>query len=159
MKKIITLLLVLTIFPLTLTGCFSNAYNAKLDSDVQSYLDRDYVKSLEIFGSTVKGDVYLIDDKSVFENALPGYDSTVDFDKQIAVLLVYKSSHTGETYHLRSLTLDDMVLTVEVFHTSIYFPLVGSLTQALPRCFLLTMDKLSFDSIEFIDLRSGHHPH
>lgn len=155
-KKFVALILVLTIFPLTLTGCFSNAYNAKLDSDVQSYLDRDYVKSLEIFGTTIKGDVYLIDDKSVFENALPGYDSTVDFDKQIAILLVYKSH--GETYYLRSLTLDDGALTVEVFYTAIYFPLAGSLTQPTLRCFLLTIDKISFDSVEFIDLRSGQHP-
>ena len=158
-KKFVALLLVLTIFPLTLTGCFSNAYNAKLDSDVQSYLDRDYVESLEIFGTTIKGDVYLIDDESVFEKALPGYDSTVDFNKQIAILLIYKSSHTGETYYLRSLTLDNGVLTVEIFHTAFYFPLVGSLTQPIPRCFLLTIDKISFDSIEFIDLRSGDHPH
>lgn len=157
-KSFVALLLVLAIFPLTLTGCFFNAYNAKLDSDVQSYLDFDCVNSLESFGTTGKGDVYLIEDESAFEKALPGYDSSVDFDKQIAILLVYESSLTDETYYLHSLTLNDGVLTVEVFHTAVFFPLVGSLTQAIPRCFLLTIDKISFDSIEFIDLRSGHHP-
>ncbi|MBQ7356360.1 MAG: hypothetical protein IJW66_03060 [Clostridia bacterium] len=158
-KSFVALLLVLTIFPLTLTSCFFNAYHAKLDSDVQSYLDFDYANSLESFGTTGKGNVYLIEDESVFEKALPGYDSPVDFDKQIAILLVYESSHTDETYYIHSLTLDDGVLTVEVFHTAVYFPLVGSLTQAIPRCFLLTIDKISFDSIEFIDMRSGQHPH
>ena len=155
-KKFIALLLVLTIFPLTLTSCFFNTYNASLDSQVESYIDRDYVESLEIFGTTQKGDVYLIDDEATFENALPGYNSTADFDKQIAILLVYKSH--GETYYLRSLTLDDGALTVEVFHTAIYFPLAGCLTQPTFRCFLLTIDKISFDSVEFIDLRSGQHP-
>ena len=154
----LTALLLLTILPSTLTGCFFNTYHARFDSGVHPYLDFDYVNSLESFGTTGKGDVYLIEDESVFEKALPGYDSSVDFDKQIAILLVYESSLTDETYYLHSLTLDDGVLTVEVFHTAVYFPLVGSLTQAIPRCFLLTIDKISFDSIEFIDLRSGHHP-
>ena len=99
-KKFVALILVLTIFaltvasvllltvlPMTLTGCCLNPYHARFNSPYgnNSYLDLDYIESLEIFGTTQKGDVYLVDDKSVFEKALPGYDSTVDFDKQIVL--------------------------------------------------------------------------
>ena len=113
----LTALLLLTILPLTLTSCFFNAYHAKLDSDVQSYLDFDYVNSLESFGTTSKGDVYLIEHESVFEEALPEYDSSVDFDKQIAILLVYESSLTDETYYLHSLYLSfHFILSCKFFY-------------------------------------------
>ena len=150
-------LLLLTMIPLTLTGCLLNTYHARFDSEVEYYLDFDYVESLESFGTTGRGDVYLIDDESVFEKALPEYDSSVDFDKKIAILYVYDSSNPNK-YYLRSIKLDDGVLTVEVFHTKIYLPWKNGLAQPSPRGFLLTIDRTSFDSVNFVDVRSGYHP-
>ena len=155
-KKFVAILLVLTILPLTLTGCFFNTYHAKLDSEAEDYLDFDYVESLESFGTTGKGDVYLIDDESVFEKALPEYDSSVDFDKKIAILLVYKTSSIDE-YRLRSIKLNDGVLTVKV-SGNIEPPGYLSAVEPYLRGFLLTIDRISFDSVEFVDVRWGKHP-
>lgn len=156
----LTALLLLTILPMTLTGCFFNTHHARFDSPYyrkfDSYLDLDYIESLEIFGTTQKGDVYLVDDESVFEKALPGYDSTVDFDKQIAVLCVYDSSNPK--YYVHSIRLNDGVLTVGVFHTSYYISYALTI-QPSPRVFVLIIDKISFDSVDFVDVRSGRHPH
>ena len=152
----LTALLLLTMLPSTLTGCFFNTYHARFDSGVHPYLDFDYVNSLESFGTTGKGDVYLIEDESVFEKALPGYDSSVDFDKQIAIVLDYESSNIYK-YFLRSIKLVDGVLTPEIFHTKYFLPGEAGAREPYSRGFLLTIDKISFDSIEFIDLRSVHH--
>ena len=149
-------LLLLTMIPLTLTGCLLNTYHARFDSEVEYYLDFDYVESLESFGTTGRGDVYLIDDESVFEKALPEYDSSVDFDKKIAILLVYKTSSIDE-YRLRSIKLNDGVLTVKV-SGNIEPPGYLSAVEPYLRGFLLTIDRISFDSVEFVDVRWGKHP-
>ena len=158
-KKLIALLLVLTIFPLALTSCFFNAYHARFDSDVQSYLDFDYVNSLESFDTTHRGEVYLIDDESVFEKVLPEYDCSVDFDKKTIILYVY-SSGVGYRYYARSAKLEDGVLAVGVASNiaAVYLP--GNLAAVMPhtRGFLLTIDKISFDRVEFVDLVTGWHP-
>lgn len=153
----LTALLLLTILPSTLTGCFFNTYHARFDSGVHPYLDFDYVNSLESYETTGKGDVYLIEDESVFEKALPGYDFSVDFDKQIAILHVYGSTNIYK-YFLRSIKLVDGVLTAEVFHTKIHFPGELGGVQIYSRGFLLVIDRVSFDSVEFTDVRSGQHP-
>ena len=171
-KKFVALLLILTIFALTvasvllltvlpmkLTGCCLNPYHARFNSPYgygnNSYLDLDYIESLEIFGTTQKGDVYLVDDKSVFEKALPGYDSTVDFDKQIAVLCVFNSSNPK--YYVHYIRLNDGVLTVGVFHTN-YHVTYAFTIEPTPRVFVLIIDKISFDRVEFINIFSGKHP-
>ena len=157
-KKFIALILILTIFPLTLTSCFVNTYNAKFDSKVQSYLDLDYVESLEIFGTTAKnGKIYIIDNESTFKKALPEYDSSVDFDKQISILHIYKAGNTSQ-YYIHSIKLDEGVLKVGLNDDKIIELGMGSAIPPYTRCFLLTIDKISFDSVEFVDVRWGAHP-
>ena len=150
------IILLLTAIPLRLTGCFFNTYHARFDSAVQKYIDFNYVESLESFGSCSKGEIYVIEDEAVLKKALPRYDISVDFDKQIAILHIYNSSEFE--YYVNSIRLIDGALSVDVFYTQIYLPWKDYGIQPAPRCFLLTMDKLSFDSVEFIDFRSGGHP-
>lgn len=149
-------LLLLTMIPLTLTGCLLNTYHARFDSEVEYYLDFDYVESLESFGDCSKGEIYVIEDESVLKKALPRYDISVDFDKQIAILHVYDSSEFE--YYIRSIRLIDGAMSVDVFYTKIYLPWRNYGIEPAPRGFLLTMDRVSFDSVEFIDIRSGRHP-
>ena len=154
----LTALLLLTMLPSTLTGCFFNTYHARFDSGVHPYLDFDYVNSLESFGTTGKGDVYLIEDELVFEKALPGYDFSVDFDKQIAILYVYKTTSPIK-YYLRSIKLVNGVLTAEIFNNIIYnSPVSAATVEPYFRGFLLIIDRVSFDSVEFINVHSGKHP-
>jgi hypothetical protein len=152
----VIIVLLLTALPMTLTGCFFNPYHAWFDSEVQKYIDFDYIESLESFGNCSEGEIYVIEDESVLKKALPRYDISVDFDKQIAILHIYNSSEFE--YYVNSIRLIDGVLSVDVFYTQIYLPWKDYGIQPAPRCFLLTMDKLSFDSVEFIDFRSGGHP-
>ena len=156
-KKFIALILVLTIFPLTLTSCLFNTYNARLDSKVQSYIDRDYVESLEIFDSTKRGNFYLIEDESTFEKALPGYTHTIDFDKRIAVLFVY-NSWVLFNYSVVSTNITDGLLTVVIFDNKLPLPGRGASVEMYYRAFLLTLDKASFDSVNLVDMIGGGHP-
>lgn len=158
-KKLIALLLVLTIFPLALTSCFFNTYHARFDSNVEDYLDLDYMEALESFDTTHRGEVYLIDDESVFEKALPGYDSSVDFDKKTVILYVYCSG-VPFRYYARSAKLEDGVLAVGVASNiaAVYLPGHAAAVMPYTRGFLLTIDKISFDRVEFVDLVTGWHP-
>ena len=170
-KKFVALLLILTIFaltvasvllltvlPMTLTGCCLNPYHARFNSPYgnNSYLDLDYIESLEMLGTNKRRAVYLIDDESVFKKALPGYGRPIDFNKQIAILYIYYSNQPE--YYVHSIKLNDGALTIGVFHTKIYLPGFAGADEPILRCFVLTMDKLSFDSVEFIDVRSGGIP-
>ena len=158
-KKLIALLLVLTIFPLALTSCFFNTYHARFVSSVEDYLDLDYMKALESFGTTSKGGVYLIDDESVFEKVLPEYDCSVDFDKKTVILYVYCSG-VPFRYSLLSVKLNDGVLTVGVISSiaAVYLPGNAAAVMPYTRGFLLTIDKIPFDRVEFVDLVTGWHP-
>ena len=61
--------------------------------------------------------------------------------------------------YLRSIKLVNGVLTAEIFNNIIYnSPVSAATVEPYFRGFLLIIDRVSFDSVEFINVHSGQHP-
>lgn len=166
------LLAILCTFPLT--GCNGiNKYNAVMYSHAQNWLTKEFQREHRVSSyvewppnfqyEEFDPDEYYCYDKSLddertiiiptqeeFDKAFKQCGYTVCFEKEL-VILYFFGDCSPRDYYLKKVTLKDKTLNIEFKLKEI--PRVYDTIQLYQRCFMVKMNKVEFDTVNFIEQR------
>lgn len=159
MRKKLIILRVLVIMSLGLyAGCGNNKmpYNAVLYDDAFDWINADF-KDANITSGLVANDehlqesyLWLIISQADFIDKTNEPHVNVDFDKQIVVIYTFTTVYATRKYNLHNLSVNEDVLTVE-YKIEKNKGIVGNATQPKQRWFIVILDKIDVQSVNFIE--------
>ena len=161
MKKRMLFLGVLVIMGLVLyAGCGNKKipYNALLYDNVADCVNEDFKKANITSGLTVndehlqKSYAWLIISEDDYINKTNESRVNVDFDKQMVVVYTFTTVYATRKYNLRNLTVENDILTVE-YEIEKNNGVVGNATHPQQRWFMIMLDKVNVNAVDFIEKR------
>jgi hypothetical protein len=139
-------------------GCGDNKmpYNAVLYDDAIDWIDAD-LKDANITSGLVANDehlqksyFWLIVSQADFIDKINEPQINVDFDKQIVVIYTFTTVYATRKYNLYNLSVNGDILTVE-YKIEKNQGIVGNASRPKQRWFIVTLDKVDVQSVNFIE--------
>lgn len=182
MKKLLISLLLAILCIISLTGCNSvpedngiKKYNAVMYSHAEGWLKQEYmeknrlrrgnimyfsgeddldpteVKYVEVDDNYPDERTIIISSQEEFNKAFRKCNYTVDFEKEIVILYIFSDCNTRD-YYLKKVTLEDKTLNIEYIIEEAPPLSIGSV-EPYHRCFMVKINKIEFDTVNFIKQR------
>ena len=172
MKKIAFCIILIAISLLSFAGCGMN-YNAVMYSNAQKWMTDEYLRENRVRAYYLKDDDYVGDEDdwgnyfwdesspssriviiSQQEEIDKNFKETpfeVDFEREIIILYFFGSSGLKD-YKLKRIDLEEQTLNI-YFKYDKNNPYVKDSVSLYQRCLMIKLDKIEFDTVNFIEQR------